>query len=462
VVVLVSTLVMRASHADQPAVASPSDIATSQQGAAAELMPGANLRLFLTANQLRRWQAKTLEGTFSEQFELGGRSQPAHGVTRTTVAWQPGAPPRVNTLDFDVTSLVGTRMAPTTVIGSAQIDAQSVVRANVKIILRDDRLVYAMGPIVCCSQLQGAALCQRYPGRVGNRLKRRIFDRVVESKSEQIVAKLNQKIANNLREQIDQRMRRQIHQINATLDKLRRDLEVQGIDYRIASRASLAGLQIDGLLQDRGGSPPVLAPLAAPAEGCWLALHQSAINSLQPLLDNQTVDQQTFRRYWLSQLLPGAEAVIPPPRQDLLPGSEDQRETAGENRLLFGDKAVEFRFDRQTIAVLLRIEGMIRSGQVSIFPEPVACRFDYLLDATDSSLKIELNQSHFDALTPEQERVLEEFVPRVIRYTRYSLEPVLAEQWQFRIGRPTADKGWLIVPLIETDAGGEPASKVTD
>lgn len=400
-----------------------------------------NIRLFLSSQQLSAWLPASQLGTFNESFELQGRSHPAVGTTDTQFKLLVPRSAKTNEINLKISSLVATRLMPKTPIGTAQIDTKSQTCVEATLLLSQNELTMQLGHPTICSQVTDSRICPINGRRLGLRVKNKLVDTVVRVKNDEILQKLNQKIVRNLQQQIQEQAFPQIARFNNGISRLQQDAEVNGVTYNWNVKAEAAGLTIYARVEPYNSQaiPQTLPAPPSTSSACWIAFHQSAVNSLQPILDNQTIDAQQFRKVWLLEWLP----QVPIEATNIAPS---------KNKLLFADQAIKTEFDDDRLRLTLRIAGYVKDQIQTKFDSPKTCNiiYNFLAQSDGPNLKLDgdaLDEIALEKLDHETQTMLKEFLPQVMKFSGFKLEPWLQQKLNIQLGRPTAQDGWLVIPI---------------
>lgn len=236
------------------------------------------------------------------------------------------------------------------------------------------------------------------------------------------------------------------------------DAAKNGVRYSWSTIFNPSGLTIHANVQPlrltSGDSeaPSPITPLSLPAlpAGCWIAFHQSAVNGLQPILDSQTIDAERFRKEWVTQWLPRLRAETTPffPPAEQTPHYLKKNDTTStKDQLVFAKQAIQTEFSDDQLLLTLRIAGYVKDQTQRNFDAPKVCTVIYHLSNQKGRFRLQLAGDERAALDEIPRKLLEEFLPQVMQFSSFQLEPWLQQRLDIELGQPTARNGWLVMPI---------------
>lgn len=405
-----------------------------------------NLRVFFPTNQLREWIGDPQNTKFNETFEFRGKSQPASGTARTTVQLDVPSLSKRNSLSIHVDSQVKTRLTPSSPLGRLYIDANSHTQRIVTFSMQHNLVALTSSCPTASSCITGNGICLSPNHHAGKRIKERIVQAVVNAKNNDIIARLNTKIANNFQQQTDDRTIPVVTRINETLQAFAADLKNRQLNCRFCFKQDATGVIVAARIDAVQGSQNETGflPIKNRPEGCWVAFHETAINNLQPLLDNRTLDAKEFNNWWGERFLNAKQVQ---PWTATLERNEIRARLTEEVSIRFSKPAVETAFVKDQMLMTLRIAAIMNQAAVMNLEPPLLCKAIYDLEEKDGQMRLTLNEKSLDTIEEKSQAALRQFLPKVMQYTGGQLDTILETKLGIRLSKPTADDGWLVLPF---------------
>ena len=416
-------------------------LALAARSAAASQFARNNVVLRVSAASGNKILPNPFTQSFSQTTDLQGTPATVRGtLVAHSQLYAPDHGKSADHAGIDVRAVVNTQIGISRQRVSATAAGTTHLNAQVLLQVRNNDFHIAGTSLQSSTSMSlGHVSTQRCLGnRVINRLAGRVFDR----KRGEINAQADQQIVAQGKPTMIAQVATVVEQINAGKNEVIAPIVAYGLTPALGVSSDSGGMsmtfRVSTPLQLAAQSPP---PVPRVGTGSYLAVHESAANNAGEMFAGLTIDEQKFRETVFDSLGFTPVETTPPPGGEVPHTVTFSRKTP---------LTVQFFSDQ--VKVRMAIDGLSDGREKFIFEKPVTVDVVYRFESHAQGVLLVREAMECHVEEPQKtkfEATLGRFLVPTAKQDDLTTLGQLLSIVQLRADTPTANAGWLQMPLVE-------------